>query len=101
MPNTYNYVNTQGGMSTVQADTAEQALSNATNRMSDSGVQLVTPTNATNLNTPTVQQQPIAITPQALAPVAPVNVPMPTPSVPTTSPNYANTSLNTSEVKIE
>ena len=42
MANTYKYVDKAGKVQTIQANSANEAINNAPNRMSDSGVQLVT-----------------------------------------------------------
>lgn len=51
MPNTYNYVNTQGQMQQFQADTPEAAIAGAPGIASDSGVQLVPQTGNPIFNT--------------------------------------------------
>lgn len=94
MPNTYNYVNTQGGMSTVQADSPEQALSSAQNRMADSGVQLVQPTvGGTGTSSPNPTGTPTAGTTGSTPPTG-TGTPLPTgnPTAPQT-PN-ANSYLS-------
>lgn len=71
---TYQYVNNQGGLSTIQANSANEALSNAQNIDPNSGVQLL----QTPQGTPTpssIQQQPAVITQQELQPQTPINIP--------------------------
>ena len=50
--NTYKYVDTAGNVQTVQASTPEQAIAQAPNRMSNSGVQLVTQPTTSSIGNP-------------------------------------------------
>jgi glutaredoxin len=80
---TYQYVNNSGGMSTINANTANEALANAQDKEPSSGVGLIsTPQGAST--TPTPPQSGV-ITPASLQNnQTPIQVPQPNPSVPPT-----------------
>jgi hypothetical protein len=70
---TYQYVNNSGTLSTVNANTANEALSTAQNIKSDSGVSLIpTPQGSSTIPTP---PQSNVITPAALQNQTPITVP--------------------------
>lgn len=87
----YQYINNSGGFSTINANTANEALSSATDRQSSSGVQLLptpqgTPAPAAIQQSPAVitsgalQPQPTLTVPQANPTVAPIATTVPTPA---------------------
>jgi len=79
----YQYVNNSGGLSTINASTANEALSSATDRQSSSGVQLL-PTPQGTPAPATIKQAPAVITSSTLQPQPTLTVPQANPSpVPT------------------
>lgn len=92
---TYQYVNNSGAMSTINANTANEAIANASDRESSSGVALI-PTPQGSSTTPTPPQSGV-ITPSNLQTQQPIQVPQPTPSVPpapSTQPTLAQNLLS-------
>jgi len=92
---TYQYVNNSGGFSTINANTANEALSSATDRQSSSGVQLLPTPQGTPTPSP-IQQAPAVITSAALQPQPALTVPQANPAVapiPTTIPTPAEALL--------
>ena len=90
---TYEYVNNSGGMSTINANTANEALANAQDREPSSGVGLI-PTPQGSSTTPTPPQTGV-ITPASLQNnQTTIQVPQPIPSVPPTQSNQPTLAQN-------
>lgn len=91
----YQYINNSGGFSTINANTANEALSSAPDRQSSSGVQLLPTPQGTPTPSP-IQQAPAVITSAALQPQPALTVPQANPAVaptPTTVPTPAEALL--------
>lgn len=91
----YQYINNSGGFSTINANTANEAISTAKDIKSDSGVQLL-PTPQGTTSPATIQQSPAVITSGALQPQPTLTVPQANPAVaptPTTVPTPAEALL--------
>lgn len=91
----YQYINNSGGFSTINANTANEALSSATDRQSSSGVQLL-PTPQGTPAPAAIQQSPAVITSGALQPQPTLTIPQANPTVaptPTTVPTPAEALL--------
>lgn len=90
---TYQYVNTQGGLSTITANSANEALSSAQNKASDSGVQLLPTPQGTpaqgNTNPPSA-----VITSGSLQNQTPITVPQPNPTVAPVAPTVPTPAEN-------
>jgi hypothetical protein len=76
----YQYINNSGGFSTINANTANEALSSAQDRQSGSGVQLL-PTAQGTPAPATIQQSPAVITSGALQPQPTLTVPQANPAI--------------------